>query len=682
MPQRQHRDGEARRPWRQALSGALARLAARLDPPPPAAEDPDPRRAALAAVIGALPLRVIMVDRDIRLLAASKSSAEGMGAPADALIGKTLFEIDEEYFGPYRAITGRCLAGETILAPRVRARKGPGGPEVWLRTEISPWRDESGEISGLISVSVEITDVMEALEASERSEQRLQVAVEIADLHVWELDFVTGEMLTAGASDTFFDGSLDPQQIARDTNITIHPEDRARIATAWREAVEADVPFRPEYRTNRQDGKEVWAACTTKLVRDADGKHLRLIGAMQNVTERKKAEAAIVQAKEEAEAANRAKSIFLATMSHEIRTPLNGVLGMAQAMAADDLTPTQRSRLETIRQSGENLLVILNDVLDLSKIEAGKLELEVVDFELTPLIDGVKAAFDDMAARKGLGFVLDVKDDVRGIYRGDSTRLRQILLNLASNALKFTETGEVRVGVVRQGDQLAFSVRDTGIGIAPDRMARLFNKFEQADASTTRRFGGTGLGLAISRDLAGLMGGDIVFESREGAGSEFILTVRLARIGDERSVADPVDAPPAAFQAERPLRVLAAEDNSVNQMVLRTLLQQAGIEPVIVEDGAAAVSAWNDEDWDVILMDVQMPIMDGPTATRTIRMAEVEANRARTPIIALTANAMSHQVSEYLAAGMDAFIAKPIRVEDLFATLQAVLDKAEEAKAA
>jgi CheY-like chemotaxis protein/anti-sigma regulatory factor (Ser/Thr protein kinase) len=359
-------------------------------------------------------------------------------------------------------------------------------------------------------------------------------------------------------------------------------------------------------------------------------------------------------------------------MSHEIRTPLNGVLGMAQAMAADELSPVQRDRLETVRQSGETLLVILNDLLDLSKIEAGKVELEVADFALAPLIESVRATFADVAAGRGLSLVVDVDPAAEGVYRGDATRLRQILFNLVANGLKFTEAGEVRLSVRREGPKLGFRISDTGMGIPADRLPRLFNKFEQADASTTRRFGGTGLGLAISRDLAALMGGDITVESTEGAGSTFHVTVRLPYVGE--ALVQAAARPAAAPSPERPLRILAAEDNAVNQVVLRALLEQAGIEPFIVDDGAACVDAWHGGSWDVILMDIQMPVMDGPSAARAIRAAERTSGRRRTPIVALTANAMAHQVTDYTAAGMDGVIAKPIHVEELFAGIEAALD--------
>jgi signal transduction histidine kinase/AmiR/NasT family two-component response regulator len=385
-------------------------------------------------------------------------------------------------------------------------------------------------------------------------------------------------------------------------------------------------------------------------------------------------------ARASAEAANAAKSQFVANMSHEIRTPLNGVLGMAQAMASDTLTGVQRERLDVIRQSGDILLAILNDVLDLSKIEAGKLELESVPFAIQDVARGAHATFTAISQRKGLSFDLKVEPEAVGLYRGDSTRVRQIIYNLVSNALKFTAEGEVRVSISSAAPGLEIAVRDTGVGIPPDRLPELFQKFEQADVSTTRQFGGTGLGLAICRELAQLMGGAITVESTLGEGSVFIVTLPLERLPD--SALAETDRPAATSALpEASLRILAAEDNQVNQLVLKTLLHQAGLHPVLVDDGLAAVKAWEAQDWDLILMDMQMPLMDGLTATRRIRDAEASTGRRRTPIIALTANVMAHQIAGYAAAGMDLFVAKPIDAAQLFEAIGAALEHGGEAGA-
>jgi signal transduction histidine kinase/ActR/RegA family two-component response regulator len=515
-------------------------------------------------------------------------------------------------------------------------------------------------------------ELEDALEDSKRAERRLNLALGLADIHVWELDYVRRELIKAGAEDTFFTRPKTYEDLAGDLSSVVDPRDRAMVDQAWRRHVETGEPFRAEYRIARTDDREVWVQGAIESFAGDDGAPRGLLGALQNVTTRKAAERSLLDAKEDAEAATRAKSAFLATMSHEIRTPLNGVLGMAQVMAGDELGVVQRERLEIIRQSGESLLAILNDVLDLAKIESGKLDLEEIDFDFSDVVRGPYETFTALANRKAVSFAIDI-DQAAGRYKGDPTRLRQVLYNLISNAIKFTATGEVRVTGRYIQDQLVVSVTDTGIGMPPAVVSGLFSKFTQADASTTRRFGGSGLGLAICRQLAVLMGGTIEVESVVGQGSVFTFAIPIARIGDALAKAAPAAIPMSEAPPRLNVQVLAAEDNSVNQLVLKALLYQIGVEPVMVENGKMALEAWEGGQWDVILMDVQMPVMDGLSAARAIRAREAEMGQARTPIIALTANAMTHQVAEYRAAGMDGHVAKPIEAAKLFAALEAAL---------
>jgi len=380
---------------------------------------------------------------------------------------------------------------------------------------------------------------------------------------------------------------------------------------------------------------------------------------------------ALRTALEAAQAASRAKSSFLAVTSHEIRTPLNGVLGMAQAMANDELSETQRDRVGVIRQAGEALLDILNDILDLSKIEAGKLDLEAAPFDLEAVTRSAVGAFSATALGKGLDYRLELAPDARGAFEGDAARVRQVLCNLISNAVKFTSEGGVYVTVAPTALGVRLSVRDTGPGVPEGFAERLFEKFTQADSSTTRRFGGTGLGLAICRELCEAMGGCITVENGPEGGAIFTVDLPLVRSSEPApSRPDEVEAPLAKAPAgERALRILAAEDNAVNQLVLQTLLEQIGVDATIVDDGAQAVEAWANGAFDLILMDVQMPHMDGPDATREIRAREAATGRTRVPIVALTANVMRHQVEAYAAAGMDAFVAKPIAIAELYAAI-------------
>jgi PAS domain S-box-containing protein len=635
-------------------------------------------RTTLRAFVESVSISVMMTDRDMNIIEVSPAWCAAMFVEAEAVRGRSVYEVSPHYFARFKDDYERALAGHHSKWDRVRSPRLQDGGVDWLQTELAPWYDENGEIGGIVAAAVDITHIVDTLRRAEQSEERLQIALDLAEMHVWEINYRRGTHEIFGNAEDLFDQTFTTEEMVKDTNITIDPRDRTRIEDEWREAVMEDRRYFPEYRINRKDGKEVWAACSVKLIKNERGQPIRMVGVMHNITDRKISEAALLEAKEQAEKANVAKSSFLASMSHEIRTPLNGVLGMAQAMAAEELSPVQRERLDIIRQSGQSLLAILNDLLDFSKIEAGKMELEEIDFDLADLARGAHATFTELANKKGLSFALDI-DQAQGVYRSDPTRVRQVLYNLISNALKFTSEGEIRVHGAFAAGMMTFSISDTGIGMSPEGLEGLFQKFTQADTSTTRKFGGTGLGLAICKELAELMGGQITVASLEGQGSTFTFAIPMARIGDALP-AIPLPSP-AAPTSTTPLqiRVLAAEDNAVNQLVLRTLLLQAGIEVTIVENGALAVEAWNTAEWDIILMDAQMPVMDGPTAVRAIRASEAASGRRRTPILALTANAMSHHIAEYDAAGMDGHVAKPIEAAHLFEALEAALDAADAA---
>jgi signal transduction histidine kinase/ActR/RegA family two-component response regulator len=618
------------------------------------------------------PGRFPPTDREAELVIDAGQLLWVEDATLDPRFADNSLVIDPPYLRSYVAAPIRLADGST--------------PGVLCTVALEPQRFDPAKAARLQDLADLVADewvrakaaqaTQAALDSAKRSEERLNLALNLSEVHVWELDYVGRTLFKAGAEDTFFETPQTYESLYRDIYATIDPRDHAAVQEAWRRHVEEGAPYGPHYRIARTDGREIWAEGVIELFSDDKGRPLRMVGALRNITEAKQAEQRLMQAIAAAEAANTAKSQFLATMSHEIRTPLNGVLGMAQAMEADELGDVQRGRLGVIRESGQSLLAILNDVLDISKIEAGKLDLEDADFDLGEIAESARHAFAALAETNGLELVLKVEAGAAGVYRGDATRVRQILYNLISNAVKFTERGAVTVTVQRRGGRVRFSVSDTGIGIARDDMARLFQKFEQADASTTRRFGGSGLGLAICRQLAELMGGRIHARSTAGVGTTFLASLPLPRLGDARPALEPLVAAAAPEEA-RDLRVLAAEDNEINQLVLQTLLGQIGLTPTIVGDGASVLEAWEAGDWDVILMDVQMPRMDGPTATREIRRREAAQGRTRTPIVALTANAMAHQVQDYIAAGMDDFVAKPIEVGALFAALNRALEPAE-----
>ena len=371
---------------------------------------------------------------------------------------------------------------------------------------------------------------------------------------------------------------------------------------------------------------------------------------------------ALEKAEADALEASRAKSAFLAMMSHELRTPMNGVLGMAHALRGAGLDKRQSEYLEMIEQSGHGLLTILNDILDLSKVEAGKLELEVAPFDIRKSAAQILLVWSETAKLKGVDLVLEVDPDTPAWLAGDDARVRQILRNLVSNGLKFTETGRVSVHIVAIPGGILLAVHDTGVGMSPEQCSRLFTPFSQGDRSTARRFGGTGLGLAICRQLAEMMGGAIGVESTPGEGSTF--TVRLVLPTAAAPGENAEDAPSLDLAGAR---VLVVDDNRVNQMVARAILEAGGASVATVDDGHTALARLRGEDFDVVLMDVHMPVMDGIEAVRRIRAGE--GGRIDMPVVALTADAMIGDAERLLAQGFDDAHPKPIQPAGLLATV-------------
>ncbi|MBF0589293.1 MAG: response regulator [Magnetococcales bacterium] len=433
------------------------------------------------------------------------------------------------------------------------------------------------------------------------------------------------------------------------------------------------VGKRMEERYITPQGQEAWIFWEVHPWRHHNGKIGGLIAFSESITERKQAEAATI-AKEAAEAANRAKSEFLAIMSHEIRTPLNGILGMTDLLLDTELAPKQKHFAHTIQHSGASLLDILNNMLDLSKVEADRLELEPLPFDLRQMAQNLGTLFEALTQRKKLAFALKLDPATPAYVTGDATRLRQILMNLLSNALKFTHEGQLTLTIApapRKPDTLHFTVQDSGIGMSPEQAAAIFEPFAQAERSTTRRYGGTGLGLTISRRLARLMGGNITVESSPGAGSTFSVRLPLPACAAPSHTHDNQHDNPHSWRINRQARLLLVEDDGVNQEVALGMLAWFGIHQVAVAgNGEEALEKLKKARYELVFMDGQMPVMGGVEACRLYRAFE-EAQRApsRTPIVALTANVLKGDRERFLAAGMDDYLTKPLVRQDLGACL-------------
>lgn len=615
------------------------------------------------------------MDEKLRFSFFSERFTEVTGVPQEALLGKTRQEtgipnVDPDVWRQHLDDLDARRPFRGFVHPRVSDE----GEILWLSINGKPAFDGDGNFTGYRGTGSDITHRRQAEELSRESEQRLQAVMDNMPAALFLKDLDGGYLLINQQYEDWF--GVDPEAVVGKTVYDLYPKERAdRYAAGDREVLRTWSVNTDEVTIPLPSGQDRIFTLSKFPIVTEDGP-IGFGGVMIDVTERIEVERALRASEEQAELSNRAKSEFLANMSHEIRTPMNGVLATAGLLLDTELDAEQRNLAATIRDSGDVLLAILNDILDLSKIEAGRLELEELDFELKAILDSVAAFWAAKAAGKGLRFSVAIAPELPAVLRSDPVRLRQILFNVVGNALKFTSDGGVFVRVFQQARdggelELRFEITDTGVGIPADILPKLFDKFSQADSSTARHFGGTGLGLTICKELAERMGGAIGVTSEPGTGSTFWFTIRC-REGEKTKViarfSDDGFATPLSADGARSLRILVAEDHAANQMIITAILNKAGHHVDVVANGLEAVAAVMRSPYDLVLMDVQMPEMDGPTATRTIR--EQNSDVASIPIIALTANAMAGDREMYLAAGMSDYVAKPIDSKQLFAAMQ------------
>ncbi len=574
------------------------------------------------------------------------------------------------------------MAKDTAVRERLTSKGGSATGEMRYRDASGGWKTlrvhyrsgrqlASGKFE-MFGVSQNVTELATARDQADLVSERLELAMAAGGAGVYEIDMSTGQQWSSDQ----FKALVGPEALER---TKVNPfglymdEEQPIVRESWDRVVKSANVEGLDTRIYRTDGMGRWVRVYTRVQRDATGRPTRAVGLMIDIHSQKMQELALIEAKKQAEAATVAKSAFLATMSHEIRTPLNGILGMAQVLQADKLTDAQQERVTIISESGQTLMALLNDVLDISKIEAGKLEIARMDGDLKLTVERVRQLFQSRAAERGLAVTLEVAENLPKRLNYDAVRVRQCVSNLLSNAIKFTEHGRitVRLGAEKRADgswTVQVTVADTGIGMDKATLDRLFAHFTQADASITRRFGGTGLGLAITRQLARLMGGDVSVVSRLGEGSTFKFTFNAA----EGAAA----AEPAADEAEAPTtpvettvkqamgaRVLLVDDNAVNRNVVKLFMASLGPRITEAVNGQDALDKLATQDFDIVLLDVHMPVMDGMEAIKRIRSSN--APWRDIPVIALTADAMSGDRERFLAMGMSDYLSKPIDAREL-----------------
>jgi PAS domain S-box-containing protein len=609
------------------------------------------------------------IDGEGRWCFLNEAAARIYGRPVHELLGRPAIEqVAPQALPAARAALQKALAGERIVDHET-VNLHSSGELRHLSFAAWPVYDGAGQVVGAQGIARDVTERVAARDALATLVRERALLASLIDASP-DLVFVKdadSRYLWANAAFARYLGR-EPGEIAGLTDIDIAGSERgAALQRSDREVLAAGTPGRFEGWLEYADGRRSLAETVITPARSESGEVVGLIGISRDITERHQAEDELKRLAARAEHATRMKSEFLALMSHEIRTPLHGVLGMLELLLAAPLSEEQRNQAEVARGSAQALLTLLGDILDFSRIEAGKLEVESAPFDLQELLEGVVAIMTPLAAERGSRVVLDLDGSLPRWVTGDSGRLRQVVTNLVSNAGKFTEQGEVRLSVRPEAGRVPLvriSVGDTGAGIPDARIGAIFEPFTQADSSVTRRNGGTGLGLAISRRLVDLMGGDLTCHSELGKGSVFSFAIHLP---ETRPIQAPAaDAVALPEQRVMPLVVLLVEDNRVNQRVARLMLEKRGHSVVVACDGHEALEAAARQPFDVVLMDIQMPGMDGLQATATLRARGF----ADLPVVALTAHAYAEERERCVAAGMDGFLTKPFKMVDLVGVVE------------
>ena len=684
--------------------------------------------ANFRALFEAAPGRYLVVDPDLRIVAVSEAYLRATLTVRAQIVGRHLFDVfpdnpdDPAADGTrnLRASLMRVMASkapDTMAVQKYDIRRpeseGGGFERRYWSVINSPVLNDRGDIAYIIHRAEDVTSFVRlqeegmlprldttqdvgsqalALDMFQRSqemdaarqklrasEQRYELAVQGSNDVLWDWNVKTGDLYWSDRYRTMLDADSDEFTPNLEDSVgRLHLDDKDRVMQALEDHRTLRKAYDVEYRLRANSGRYVWVRARGRGVWDEKGEMVRMLGSLTDITDRKEAEIQLRAAQEDADRASRVKSEFLANMSHELRTPLNSVMGLARILQEDTSASAENREMAGVAfRSASSLLQIVNDILDLSKVESGQLVLENITFSLQEIVDNIRDTIVPLTSEKDLDFKCHYDWEADSYFVGDPMRLGRVIMNLVGNAVKYTEKGGVTLEIKTKhvggdGAVIECSVKDTGIGIAPDKHELIFDKFSQADSSITRRYGGTGLGLTITKQVVEKMGGTLGVESAEGKGSHFWFCIPV-KMTDQRSMLDKglmrrqpiLRLPPEQRKDAAAVRMLVAEDYLLNQALMGKLLPRMGIKSVdIVDDGAAALRALAERPYDMILMDCHMPVLSGYGATETIRKQEA-GGPVHIPIIAMTADAMPGTRERCLSAGMDHYISKPIDQDEL-----------------